>query len=699
MTNKTVNFILKYIHWLLLILIIYLAIFLRLTTAGSDVLLDFDPWFFFRQAKMLVDNNLFPLRWDLLSYFPPGRPVDYQLGWPYTLAISYLIGKMFIPSLTLMKSSAIFIAIFAGLSAIPAYLFGRLVTNRWGGLITAFFATITPTYLSVSMAGYPDSDAVVVFYTFLVAFSILYAIQKKSKLGIVLGIASLWLFAFNWNSSWYIYYIFLFFIPFLLFFEIVEAIISRKERIAFTQLVRSKIKEHKSTFLIIIIIGIVSAGLTFATKNWPFNTISPIDQLIAGLNIIRGQSLIVNISVAELQPVNVFTRDGFLQIANRIGMFPIILSFLTFAFIFLKLARKIKVGFAEYFIIVWLIISLWLITRGIRFSLIFSLAVAAASGYVVGNTPSILEIFKLRGRMLVSSTVYGFILFLLLLHFSDNLNFSINAGGLDIGQNWKDALKWLQENANRKAIIATWWDPGHIITGFTGLRVHADGAHCPAHDCVPYFHNDRIQDMGKVFTTNNETEAVNILRKYMQLTQEQCQQVKEKFGNIVPKEGCEAASEMYFIASADLIGKYYWLSCFGQYRGANCQGNSFLQLPLSGRDLQQNLVYGNIVTLTAREDRVIAIINVPQQGVRNAIVRNLVYFDGGQMITADYSNTTNTIDGMVWVDPSFQNVIFMQADIRDSLFTKMFFFDGQGLNKFEMVFNNGEVKIYKVNFD
>jgi hypothetical protein len=53
---------------------------------------------------------------------------------------------------------------------------------------------------------------------------------------------------------------------------------------------------------------------------------------------------------------------------------------------------------------------------------------------------------------------------------------------------------------------------------------------------------------------------------------------------------------------------------------------------------------------------------------------------------------------MLWVDPSFQAVIFMDAPVRDSIFTKLFFWDGEGLKHFEMVYSNSEVKIFKVIF-
>jgi hypothetical protein len=62
------------------------------------------------------------------------------------------------------------------------------------------------------------------------------------------------------------------------------------------------------------------------------------------------------------------------------------------------------------------------------------------------------------------------------------------------------------------------------------------------------------------------------------------------------------------------------------------------------------------------------------------------------------SNATNTADGMVWVQSDYRMIIFMLPEVRNSMLTKLFFFDGEGLNHFKLVYGNDEVKIFKVIF-
>jgi len=258
-----------------------------------------------------------------------------------------------------------------------------------------------------------------------------------------------------------------------------------------------------------------------------------------------------------------------------------------------------------------------------------------------------------------------------------------------ISQNWYDMLDWLKQNANENSLIVTWWDPGHIIAGYTGLKVHADGAHCGPDACIPYNHNVRIQDMGRVFSISDEQEAIEILSKYRELTPQQCQEVKNVFGNRIPEEACDPISEMYVIASSDLIAKYYWMSYFG-----TGTGRSFFQLPFSNIDQTQGIINyaGGTVSLVREEDRWIPIYQ------NRYVIKEIVYFENGQLKQQTFENATNTIDALLWVDPGFGMSILMEPPVRDSVFTKLFFWDGQGLNHFELKFSNPEIRLYKVAF-
>lgn len=766
----------RYWHLALLAAIIGLGVFLRWSTANADILLDYDPWWFYRHAENILENNFQPPRWDTQSFYPPGRPIDFALGWPYTIAIFYsLFGNLL--GLSLMKFSAYFVAWFSAAAAIPAYFAGKYVTNKWGGLMTAFVAVATPTFISVSMAGYPDSDAVDVFYSFIVLLTTLYAIKKADivkfenvkEFGksfakylpyVLPAIVSNFVFALNWNASWYMYFIFFLFAPIYIIFKIIELFIEgvqTKTKITLPKILE-KVRESKNIFLAIIVIGLLGELLSILTMGWPYNTIPPHDQFVQGSNLLisritepamrsasyivmallyglygalagysfsrfkgvvaggvaglavglsiiifgglTGQSLIVNISVAELQPLNVFTSDGFSQVLGRIGGFPMLLALVGLPLVTAyKLIFRKKIDTAEYFVIIWMIISFWLITRGVRFSLLFSLSVATAAGFVVGNMLNNIRSFRKDENnswpSSISATVIAFIIIGVVWQISDTSLFAQFTGGLEVNGNWRGMMDWIKANADKDAIIATWWDPGHILAGYTGMKIMADGAHCGPASCAVYDHNTRIQDMGRAFAVSDEDESMKILSKYMSLTKEQCDKVKLMFGGSVPSDACNSPSEMYVIASADLIGKYYWLTYFGTGSGRN-----YAQFPLKSVDGQGNLNYGDTITIMQTNNQIIPVINVPNQGIRNGIIKNLVYFQDGQWRMLDYGETQgNVINGMLWLDQSYQTAIFMDPTVKDSVFTRMYFFNGEGLKNFKLVYQNPEIKLFKVSFE
>ena len=165
------------IHWLILLSIVYLGIHVRLSTLSSPIMLDYDPWWYYRHTEYLLDHDFQQPSWDILSYFPPGRPIVDPFGWQYMVGLSYKIFSMFF-SMDFMRFAMWSPAIMAGLIAIPAYFTEKIITNRWGGLATAFFSVLIPTLIGVSMAGYMDTDALVVFFSFASVSSLLYALKK-----------------------------------------------------------------------------------------------------------------------------------------------------------------------------------------------------------------------------------------------------------------------------------------------------------------------------------------------------------------------------------------------------------------------------------------------------------------------------------------------------------------------------------------
>jgi len=706
MINKIKKIAVSNIDILILLFIVYLGVYVRLSTVNAKQILDYDPWWHFRHTEELLQNNLMPMRWDILSYYPPGRPQEEQQGYYYLLAIGYKMLNAVRPT-TFMRYMIWMPAIWAGLAAIPAYMTGRLITNKWGGLATALFAVLAPTFIGVSMAGYVDDDVSVVMWTFITTFSFLYLMKKKSAssgwiskktiFAYLLAIFSFFMFAASWNQGWYMLYWFTAFAPvYWIFLSVIE--IRKKTGFSLSNIFKKNfIYTLKNLVLPIAIVGGAASviGLTLKfTTGLPFT--DPIMSFYYGSLFFQKVILIVNISVAELQTINVFTTDGFYAVAGRVGLVPFIIAIIGLPLItFIKFWKKHEITFAEMFAFVWLAITFVMISQGVRFSLLFSCAVAAAAGFVIGNITKYfkegsefsLVPFLKSNKAAVVSTMYGIILLGIVFYVSDSIQVGSQGVGMEVDQNWINALNWIKTNADNDSLIMTWWDPGHIIAGYTGHKVQADGAHCAPQSCIPYNMNIRIQDTGRMFSTSDENESVSIIKKYTLLTPAQCDEVKKTFGNVVPADACKPVTDVYIIASSDLIGKYHWMSYFG-----TGTAKDFYQLSLTNYDQQQGILnYADgAVSLVSKGNQLVPVYN------SKYVIKDLVYFPMGQEKQESFANATDSIDALLWVDPSFQMAVLMQPEIRDSVFTKMFFWNGKGLNNFQLVFNNAEIKIFKV---
>ncbi|MEM5879095.1 MAG: STT3 domain-containing protein [Candidatus Aenigmatarchaeota archaeon] len=787
-----------------LLIIIYLAVWTRSSTLNSPTVLDYDPWWFYRYAKMILDNNFKLPSWDIQSFSFPGRPIRPFQGWAYTIVFFHEFLNIF-SSIDFMKTAILSPLLMVALIPIPAFLLGRLLSNNLGGIVTALFAVLTPSFIGVSMAGYCDSDAPVVFYFFLSVFATLLALKKPKSIYIAFAILTNLLFIWNWGGGWITLILFTVFTFILPFFHLFEEFI---HNFSFKPNIKKIIDEISTIGWPIFIISLLTNTISFFIFNstqftsffggLAFTGLSLIVRLLVlsvllawngvfayyffnsikkqttasrrfyfslsffgsllffyfifhAFMIVPEKPLIVNVSVAELQVIKI-GLEGFLSVASRVGLLPTILSFGIFILAFYKIWKKEKISTEEVFFFFWLLSMFLLISRGVRFSLQFSIAAAVAGGYMIANYkkyPTIVLLVILLGLVFLQQlllktfldtvallfislisfiAIYkknqefiqvltlGLFAFQLLFFLSSSIQIG-QATGMEISNNWYEALDWLVANSDKDTIVATWWDPGHILAGYSyykgnPFKVMADGAHC-AEDCVIYNHDIRISDMGRAFSTNNETEAVEILKKYTFLSPDQCKKVKEAFGdiiydNIFKEDPCKPASKMYVIASSDLIGKYYWLSFFGSYdaKTGKGEGRNFIQLELTNYNQQKGILeYGNgIISITQKDNRLVAILNFPIQGIRNAIIKDMIYSRQGQQINQRIENAT--MNGLLFVDPSFRVVIFMDENIEKSIFTNMFFFNGEGLKEFnisklehfELKYSNPEVKIFEIKF-
>jgi asparagine N-glycosylation enzyme membrane subunit Stt3 len=675
--------------WILALVFIFLfSYYIRALNIIPDRLLSFDPIFQYRYTKYFVDWGHLPV-WDELTYYT-GR-ILINTAPPlmfYITGVLYWLFKLII-NITLETFASYMAAIYGALIVLPAFFLVRELSNKYGGLLTAVLIGTAPQILVRTFGSSYDTDQIVLFF---ILFSLYVGILVLRKKTIPTFSLALFGFAYFMLAWLYFLYTFLILIIFVIIFFVVSLFLDKEteKKILSFKKVKISLLKIKSEIFILVSIFIL---LIFIGQ---LNKIDVITYLLKLLNFAQTpEKSIVNISIAELQPFNLFNLEGWILATGRFVSTEIItniiliifISFILFSFFYSFKKRKLRVF---SFLLTLLIVGIYTTFRGIRFtefvSALFLIIVGVGFGYFF-------EYFESKNFWKIIALGLGVFIIFIAMDIGLQLGLSL---GPDINKNWDDAWEFLRTKTPEFSIVGTWWDPGHMITGLAERRVYADGAHCPPEACL-YPINSRITDLGKIMATSDENESLDLIRKYQ--------------GD---------SSKVYWIASDDLIGKFQWL----QYFGLGCDARTeqrcplYIQIPEQSRstDANGNIIlrnYGNIIIFQG--------LNIPipiyVQDINGAIFDEIMFYSNGEVNVfkmnesekqaliqtlkplekqLNFRFTNQTIPLTVWVPQHYAYIVIIPPNLRNTVFTKMFMLEGQGLEHFKQVFKNEQVKIYEV---
>ena len=162
----------------------------------------------YMEKGMLGDTKINGSDWDLHSYSPPGRAVDYPPLIVYITSFFYYVANLF-GDIPLTQVAFWTGAIIGSLCVIPAYLFVRRITNDYGGIAAGILVGTAPTYFAHTYAGFFDTDMFNILLPLLVIWffveSILAKDIKKRAIFAALSAISLMVFSLAWVG--YIFYL------------------------------------------------------------------------------------------------------------------------------------------------------------------------------------------------------------------------------------------------------------------------------------------------------------------------------------------------------------------------------------------------------------------------------------------------------------------------------------------------------------
>ena len=191
---------------LILGLVMVLAFGIRLYSVVrfESVIHEFDPWFNYRATEYLVNNGWTAfLNWkDDKVWHPIGRFVGRTVypGMIVVAALAYHLINKVLAFPTELRNICVFTGpIFSALTCLSTFLVTREISSTSGaGLLSAAFMAIIPGYISRSVAGSFDYEAIAIFQMMITFYFWLLAVRKGRP---IMGIVTAFWYFFM-ASSW-----------------------------------------------------------------------------------------------------------------------------------------------------------------------------------------------------------------------------------------------------------------------------------------------------------------------------------------------------------------------------------------------------------------------------------------------------------------------------------------------------------------
>lgn len=185
-------------------LIVGAAVLMRLYSVirFESIIHEFDPWFNFRATKYLSKHGFTEfLNWfDDRTWYPLGRVTGGTL-YPGLMVTSNVIhtilSKLGMP-LDIRNVCVLFAPAFSGVTAFMTYLLTKEMKDETAGLFAAIFMGMAPGYISRSVAGSYDNEAIAI----TLLMTTFYLWIKALKLGSVMWAALCALSYFYMVSAW-----------------------------------------------------------------------------------------------------------------------------------------------------------------------------------------------------------------------------------------------------------------------------------------------------------------------------------------------------------------------------------------------------------------------------------------------------------------------------------------------------------------
>ncbi len=527
---------------------------------------DIDSYFWLREARKVIEKGYDCDEIDFenqLCYedtytqapLKGSTPLKGAKAGTYSQVIIYTYKtlKLFNSDITIMQASLYVPTIFGVISAILAFLIGKLIAGNIGGLIASIFISTNPIHLSRTMGS--DNDPQNILFPLLIVLFFLYTshykdLKRRLLFGALTGL-SIAIFALAWQGWWFMF-------NFLVVGMIIYAGFHMFKHFLHHKDFKAMFTNPETKNILTMLVTIIVSSALFITITSSFSTFT---SFITG-PLWFSQSKVaalatywpnVLVTVAEFNPGSIATIIGqmggkllfflglmgiifvvtyndkkmlkeqkyilgfgllvcLLLVSNygvnlspKIYMALLALPLIISMLIMLRVKEDVDLKLA-ILLVIWFIATTYAALKGVRFTLLMVSAFGVALAITISSIYRIVTKWvadELRINELITKTVVGLLLLLILIS-------PIKSGYVvatnyipNVNDAWYSTLTNIRDNSQPDAIINSWWDFGHWFKYLADRRVTLDGSS----QSGPPLHW-----LGKLMVTDDEKLSVGILR-------------------------------------------------------------------------------------------------------------------------------------------------------------------------------------------
>lgn len=526
---------------------------------GQTYLLGIDPYYYFRQSRNLLEYGSVGtelrdgMHFDSYKPAPEGSFVENNLH-PYIGVVVYKVMSIF-SDISLMGAFLYVGALISALCVIPAFFIVRRAAGNVGGFFGAMFTAVNLFFVSRTAGESSDTDAYNVFFPLLISWTFLEALYHKNRIWRIalMSITGFFIavYAFTWTGWWFIWY----FLIAVLFVRVIYDAI--RQSVGASQLVlwSDSIKQNIEHLVVLIVSTSVFASFTvgfsqilklvarpgqfvalkeISSRIWP-NVLTTVAELNPAsqdgvIAQIGGYFLVTMAIIGILLAMHKHLKwqhllshvvlgggiglslMAFNQEKTALLVFGIFLVLLGVAAIIYFFTRDDYLHLDITYLVLfgmWLAVTIWSTTRGVRFTLLIVPAVVIGVGLFCGFLYTVITTFITEGLHVprkITAIVIFLLLLLVLVYPANHLKDSYEIGRRSVpsmNDGWYNALTAIKDNSSSDAIITSWWDFGHWFKAIADRPVTFDGGSQ---------NRPQAHWVGKLLLTSDEKTSFGLLR-------------------------------------------------------------------------------------------------------------------------------------------------------------------------------------------